>query len=91
MAKKTHHYYVLVFTSEGPVYVTKTDNMKKVAYWEKDQTPKEVTKSDGEWLVIGLNLNGTSAQLVCSPFEIEMHPYNYEGYEVKIEKKGGKK
>ena len=91
MPKKTHHYYVLVFTSEGPVYVTKTDNAKKVAYWEKDQTPKEVTKSDGEWLMIGLNLNGHSAQLVCSPFEIEMHPYNYKDYELKIEKKGGKK
>lgn len=38
MAKgKKYHYYVLVYTSNGPVYVTSVNNMTKVAHWNKEE------------------------------------------------------
>ena len=87
MAKKKHFYYVLVFTGEGPVYVTSTDNRKKVAHWKPEEPPKEFEKEDAAWIVVGLNLNGTSAQRIDSPFPITTHPYNYESYNFEVKKK----
>ena len=39
MAKSKYHYYVLVLSSDGPVYVTSIDNANKYAHWDKDKEP----------------------------------------------------
>ena len=47
MAKKSY-YYVLVFTDEGPVYVTQLE--RNIAYWHKDEKPKDLSKSLANFL-----------------------------------------
>ena len=83
MAKK-NHYYVLVFTNAGAVYVTSIDSTNKYARWDKDKAPMEFSKSYAEDLVMGLNLNFNSSVLVVSPFEIGHQPYNYEMYDCEF-------
>lgn len=77
MTKKKNHYYVLVFTSTGPVYVTKI-LPHDVAQWLRTEKPMELSKSDAEFLPIGLGLNGTSAVTVVMPYELEIQPYYYK-------------
>ena len=87
MAKK-NHYYVLVFTNAGPVYVTSINSNNKYAHWDKDKTPMEFSKSYAESLVMGLNLNFNSSVVVVSPFVITGHPYRYDRFDCEfIEKK----
>lgn len=87
MAKK-YHYYVLVFTDNGPVYVTSIDNKNKYAHWDKDEAPLSLSASYAEDLVTGLILNFNSAVLVKSLVEITAQPYNYEDYDCTfVEKK----
>ena len=75
--KKTSHYYVLVFTEEGPVYVTSVNYADKVAYWDKKGFPLEMTKSSASELAACLSLNFHSAVAVVSPYELECQPYYY--------------
>ena len=56
MAKSKYHYYVLVFSSDGPVYVTSIDNANKYAHWDKSKAPLEFSASYAEDLVMGLNM-----------------------------------
>lgn len=81
MAKKKNFYYVLVFTNNGPVYVTGVNNANKVSYWHKDKQPIDFSKQYAEDLAWGLRLNGTHAVVVWHAYEIETQPYNYEEYE----------
>ena len=76
MSKKKNHYYVLVFTSTGPAYVTGIPR-RSYAEWDKNKEPYEMTKSMAEEVAYGLNLNGYAAQMVISPFEAHQ-PYRYE-------------
>ena len=88
MAKSKYHYYVLVFSSYGPVYVTSIDNSNKYAHWDKDKEPLEFSASYAEDLVMGLNLNFNYAVLIKSTREITRQPYNYEDYDcIFVEKK----
>lgn len=75
MAKK-YHYYVLVFSNIGPLYVTSINNSDKYAHWDKDKAPLEFSASYGEDLVMGLNLNFINAVLIKSFIEITQQPYN---------------
>ena len=75
MAKKSY-YYVLVFTDEGPVYVTQLDG--NLAYWHKDEKPKDLSKSLANDVATGLCLNDHTAVVVSSTVEIEHQPYLYE-------------
>lgn len=87
MAKK-YHYYVLVFTSTGPVYVTSINNNNKWAHWNKDKAPLDLSASYAEDLVLGLRCNFHNAVLIKSAVEITSQPYNYEDYECTfVEKK----
>lgn len=87
MAKaKKYHYYVLVFTSEGPKYVTGIGE-HHTAYWNADDKPYEMSASYAEDVYTGLCLNWFNAVLIKSRFEIDHHPYNYADYEVSFEKK----
>ena len=80
---KKNYYYVLVFTDEGPVYVTSVDNATYSARWEKDKDPKALSKSYAEDVVLGLNLNCFQAVLVSSKYEL-YQPYYYAGYDCKF-------
>ena len=81
MAKSKYHYYVLVFSSDGPVYVTSIDNANKYAHWDKSKAPLEFSASYAEDLVMGLNMNFNSAVLVKSNHEIKGQPYRYDAYD----------
>lgn len=87
MTKKKYYYYVLVFTNEGPVYVTSVNNTNKYAHWNKNEAPKEFSATYAEDLVLGLNLNFHHAVLIKSRFEIDKQPYRYDSYEIKFEKR----
>lgn len=80
MAKSKYHYYVLVFSSDGPVYVTSINNANKYAHWDKSKAPLEFSASYAEDLVMGLNMNFNSAVMIKSTREITGQPYNYEDY-----------
>jgi hypothetical protein len=77
MAKSKYHYYVLVFTNSGPVYVTSIPE-RNFAKWDRNEKPDEFSKSMAEDIAMGLNLNGYSAQMVCSPVGVDTQPYWYE-------------
>ena len=85
MATK-NYYYVLVFTNEGPVYVTYIHNATRTAVWKKDEKPQAFPKYYAEDLVLGLNLNGHHAVMVVSKYKL-CHPYNYSFYDCKFEQK----
>ena len=88
MAKNKYHYYVLVFTETGPVYVTSVDNSTKSVYWDRNETPMEFSQSYAEDLELGLNLNFHSAVLVKSRIVIENQPYRYSDFDCTfVEKK----
>ena len=79
MATKKNYHYVLVFTNEGPVYVTSVNNANHWAKWEKDKVPQDFPKYYAEDLVLGLNLNLCHAVLVTSKYQL-LQPYNYDSY-----------
>lgn len=81
---KKNHYYVLVFTDNGPVYVTSVNYADKSARWEKTKPPKEFSKSNAEDLVFGLRCNWFNAVVVTLPCDIDSQPYNYAGYDCKF-------
>ena len=81
MAKTKNHYYVLVFTNGGPVYVTDVDYSTKTAHWDKLEKPLEMTKSSAEDLCFGLCCNFYNAVVVQHKVEIEAQPYRYADYE----------
>lgn len=83
MANK-YHYYVLVFSNEGPVYVTSIDSKNKYAHWDKYKEPLEFTASYAEDLVMGLMLNFNNAVMIKSRAEIKGQPYRYDSYDCKF-------
>lgn len=85
--KTTNYYYVLVFTDNGPVYVTSVEWVSKTAHWEKDKEPYTFNKTDAEDLAFGLQCNFFNAVVVSSRHEIDCQPYNYADYTCKFELK----
>jgi hypothetical protein len=85
--KKKNHYYVLVFSNNGPAYVTSVDYADRSARWDKNAIPKEFSKSDAENLVFGLCCNFFNAVVVMHPVEIDCQPYNYRHWECKFVEK----
>lgn len=89
MAKKSY-YYVLVFSDNGPVYVTSIDNTTRYAHWDKNEKPMVMSQVYAEDLAMGLNLNFNSCVVVKSPHEISGHPYNYEEFDCTFVRKENK-
>ena len=85
--KTTRYYHVLVFTDNGPVYVTSVDYSTKSARWEKDKTPCIFGRAGAEELAFGLQCNFFNAVVVSSKYEIDCQPYNYRDYDFKFEPK----
>ena len=78
MAARKMHYYVLVITNDGPKFVTKVNYGDETAEWNYKEKPLEMTKSDAEDLVVGLNGNFFLAYVVSMRCEITGHPYRYD-------------
>lgn len=76
MANQKNYYYVLVFTDNGPVYLTSANNSSRYACWDRTEAPKALSKSYAEDVVFGLRCNGYRAVLVTTKYE-ECQPYNY--------------
>lgn len=87
MAKSKYHYYVLVFSESGPVYVTSLDWSTKYAHWDRDKKPLEFSSATAEDLVMGLCLNFNNAVLIKSRIEIDSQPYRYSHYDCKFVEK----
>ena len=87
--KKKNHWYVLVCSSEGAMFVTSIDNSNKTAFWNKLERPKEFSESYAKDLALGLMCNGYSAYPVCAPIDGISQPYHYSkgGFEWKWNKK----
>ena len=83
---KKYHYYVLVFTNEGPKYVTGIGD-HHTAYWNTEDKPYEMSASYAEDVYTGLCLNFFTAVLIKSRFELDHHPYNYADYRIEFIKK----
>lgn len=78
MARKKNYWYVLVMTEHGPVFVTSLDHESKVAEWDADASPLELTEGVAKELAVGLQLNFHLAYAVCHRFEIHAQPYRYD-------------
>lgn len=76
MAQK-NHYYVLVFTSEGPVFVTNI-LPNRFAEYDKLEKPMELSKSVATDVANGLTLNFNLAFVVTVPYELSGQGYVYE-------------
>lgn len=71
------YYYILIFTGNGPVYVTQDNG--KYCYWYKDEAPYTYsTKKTAEETASALRLNGNHAVVVTINHELRMQPYQYE-------------
>ena len=85
MANKKYYYYVLVFTDEGPVYVTDVDNADRTAQWNKEEKPRKFSDTWATELAFGLTVNGHSAVAIKSTYEITSQPYRYTDWCIKWE------
>ena len=81
--KSKNYWYVIVMTGYGAVFVTKVNNGDRTAEWEKLEKPLEMTKSDAQFLSMGLTMNGHLAYSICSSWEITNQPYFYSHGEMK--------
>ncbi len=75
--KKKYHHYVLVFTNEGPKFVTSLGD-HHTAYWNELESPKEFSKEYADDVVFGLRCNFFSAVRVTTPVELDNQPYLYD-------------
>lgn len=73
---KKKYCYILVFTHEGPKYVTSCDYFSKCCKWD-GSSPLCFRHDDAVAIIYGLSLNGFQAVCVTSPHEIECQPYRY--------------
>lgn len=87
MKKSRDNYYVLVFTEEGPVFVTSVDYKNNNAFWKKENNPLKMNKSEAECISLGLNLNGCFSIVVNNPFELITQPYDYLHFNCKFERR----
>lgn len=81
MAKDELHYRVLVFTDEGPVFVTGTsnDDGRHRYFWDKYGRPNAFGKEAAFNVVKRLTANGVIAYVVVAEDEIDYQGMNYEG------------
>lgn len=75
--KKVQYGIVVISTMSRKVnWVTGTDNLHNMAYWNAGEDAMLGTKSYMESITMGLNANGYNAYVVIVPDY--MHPFNPE-------------
>ena len=77
MANKKNYWYVVVMSDDGPIFVTGISNLNKMAFWNKNEKPLEMSKELAQSLATGLMLNFHFALPVCNTFELTEQCYNY--------------
>ena len=80
--KKKYHHYVLVFTDEGPKFVTSLGD-HHTAYWNELEAPEEFTQFMADDIVFGLRCNFFSAVRVTTPVELDAQPYRYQDWRIE--------
>ena len=75
---KQYYYYILVFTNDGPIFVTNVEYSPKQAMWNKEQKPLEMSKEAARDVSLGLLLNFYQAYVIESPIEITSQIYLYK-------------
>ena len=78
MAKRKNHYYVLVMTNYGPVFVTSVDRTNRTAHWDATAAPLEFDKYWAEDLTMGLLCNGYTVFTVYSRIPQDTQAYIYD-------------
>lgn len=78
--KKPKYHYILVFTNNGPVFVTdvKTTPYKHCVWNKKEKPYSFLEQKYAQEVCFGLNVNGYQCVQVESQWELENHMYNYE-------------
>ncbi len=79
MAKKQEklHYYLLVFTDEGPVFLTKLLAGDR-AEFNKLERPLELSKGDAEAIQYGFAWHSIASAVVVQRSEISYQPFDYK-------------
>lgn len=72
------HYYVLVLTDEGPVFMTQINRDNKTVEYKQNQPPLEVTKIVAEDIAMGLRANLICAFAVTSTVSMLKQLFKYE-------------
>lgn len=76
MASTTkNHWYVIVCTDNGAVFVTSTEY--HTAEWDKTKPPMEMSREYARNVANGLCLNFHCAYAVCMNWELKHQPYRY--------------
>lgn len=75
--ERKNHYYVLVCTDFGPVFVTNLLSGHR-AEWDRLKAPMECPKWQAEEIADGLSMNGYTAMMVVFRRECLNQPYYYE-------------
>ena len=78
MAKKKNFWYVLVLTNDGPKFVTKIEHVGKMAHWNEDESPLELSESYAKDVALGLMMNFYIAYPVCATIELDKQPFYYD-------------
>lgn len=78
MVKRKNHYYVLVMTNYGPIFVTSVDRSDKIAHWDAKAAPLEFDKYGAEELTMGLCCNGYTVFTVYSRIPQDTQAYIYD-------------
>lgn len=82
---KEKYTYILVFTDDGPKYVTNISG--KTATWGYNDPPLNLGDIErAQEIALGLTFNGNNAVAVSSLYEITDGPYNYYDYHIKFER-----
>lgn len=77
MATRKNHYYILVLSDFGSVFVTNND--REFSYWERTDVPMDYgSKKYAESEAYGLRLNGHKAYAITLPYELDYQPYLYD-------------
>lgn len=84
MANKKNYYYVLVFSDEGAIYVTRTISETNYAVWDKDEKPLAFSRQYARDICTGLLWSGFTAVVAETPYELDGHPYDYEHWDCKF-------
>lgn len=91
MANKVkEHWYVIVMTKNGAVFVTGTRGYN-TAKQDKDKPPMEYSKGYAKDMAFGLTVNGYLAFAVSTNYELKTQPYNYANGNFYWRKKKEKK
>lgn len=86
MARKADKYVIgILFAYEDRTeikYVTKSDNIKKISYWEDGKEAMIFSKDDAKYLAWALTINGNPAIPMLKPDYLDLvNPEKKEGDE----------